>query len=66
MEVSPGNVRSRIEKIVADVAELESDLAGPISKGAVGYIEARHEVVEASDALTRAIEVLDENYSRAT
>ena len=64
--VSPGSVRSRIEQLIAEAATLETDLAGPINKGAIGYIEIRHEIAEAVDALNCGLEALDENYSRAS
>ena len=61
--VSPGAIRSRLEMIQAEISSLEADLVGPISKGIVGLIEVRHEIVEGSDALHRAIEILDNNYA---
>lgn len=60
--VTPGTIRSRMETIQADISSLESDINGPISKGVVGLIEIRQELVEASDALHRAVESLDANY----
>ncbi|KKL78190.1 hypothetical protein LCGC14_2027330 [marine sediment metagenome] len=60
---TPGGVRSEMEKIQAQISALESDLSAMVSRGTVGYVEARHELVEASDALHRAVEILDDNYS---
>ena len=61
---TPGGVRSEMEKIQAQVSALEADLSAMVTKGAVGYVESRHELVEASDALNRAVEILDNNYSK--
>jgi hypothetical protein len=61
--ISPGTIRSRMEQIQAKISSLEADLAGPISKGIVGLTEVRHELVEGSDALHRAVEILDNNYA---
>ncbi len=61
--VNPGTIRSRMEQIQAEISSLEADLAGPISKGVLGLTEVRHELVEGSDALHRAVEILDNNYS---
>ena len=61
--LTPGGVRSEMEKIQAQVSALEADLSAMVIKGAVGYVETRHELVEASDALHRAVEILDNNYS---
>ena len=60
--LSPGVIRSRMETIQAEISSLEADLNGPISKGIVGLIEVRHELVEDSDCLHRAVETLDNNY----
>jgi hypothetical protein len=49
--------------IQADISSLEADLAGPISKGVVGLMDVRHELVEGSEALHRSVEILDSNYS---
>ncbi len=62
-EWTPGGVRSEMEKIQAQVSALEADLSAMVTKGAVGYVETRHELVEASDALHRAVEILDNSYS---
>jgi hypothetical protein len=61
---TPGGVRSEMEKIQAQVSALEADLSAMITRGAIGYVETRHELVEASDALHRAVEILDNNYSK--
>ena len=61
--VTPGANRSRLELIQAEISSLEAEIAGPISKGVVGLTEVRHELVEGSDALHRAVETLDNNYS---
>lgn len=60
--VTPGAIRSRMEVIQAEISSLEADINGPISKGVVGLIEVRHELTEASDALHRAVDTLDDNY----
>ena len=60
--VTPGAIRSRLELIQAEISSLDADLAGPISKGVIGLTEVRHEIVEGSDALHRAVEILDNNY----
>lgn len=61
-EVNPGTIRSRLEMIKAEMASLEADLQGPISKGVEKLREVSFEIAEASDDLDRAIEILDENY----
>jgi hypothetical protein len=60
--ITPGAIRSRVEKIQAEISSLESDLKGPIDRGIVGLIPVRHELTEGSDALHRAVDILDENY----
>jgi hypothetical protein len=61
--ITPGAIRSRMEMIQAEISSLETDLAGPISKGVIGLMEVRHELTEGSDALHRAVEILDKNYT---
>ncbi len=60
-KVTPGDVRERLGSIRALSRELEEDLEKPISRAnIITLIPVRHELVEASDALDRAIEMLDE------
>lgn len=60
--VTPGAIRSRMEQIQAEISSLETDLKGPIDRGVVGLIPVRHELAEGSDALHRAVDILDTNY----
>ena len=62
MKLSPGDLRSRLEELQAEVRGIENDLDGPVRQGVVALIGIRHELVEASEALERAISELDENY----
>lgn len=61
-DINPGTIRSRLEMIKAEMASLEADLRGPISKGVSGLREISFEIAEASDDVERAMEILDENY----
>jgi hypothetical protein len=51
-----------LEEIKSRLIKIEKDLAGPISKGATGFIELRHEVIDATDGVERAIEVMDNTF----
>ncbi len=59
---SPGQIRNAIEMLQAGISELEKNLAAPISKGVTALVEVNFELAEASDALHRACDKLDENY----
>ncbi len=60
-KVTPGAVRERLAAIRELAGELEADLEKPISRAnIITLIPVRHELVEASDALDRSLEMLDE------
>jgi hypothetical protein len=60
--MSPANIRSRLEKVQAELSSLEVDMRIPIKRGVAMLSEVSFEVVEASDTIDRAIKILDENY----
>lgn len=62
--MTPGKIREQLEAARNTVREIEENLEKPISGGMVGYVIVRHELVEAWEALDRAIEQLDQNYKK--
>lgn len=64
--MTPGKIRERLEAAKQEIRDIEETLEKPISGGMVGYIVVRHELVEAWEALDRAIEQLDQNYKKLT
>jgi len=61
-QVQPGKLRDLLVEIRERMMNLETDLNGPIAEGAVALIPIRHELVEASEAVDRAVEHLDGSY----
>jgi len=64
--MSPSEIRGRLEKANAEIRLLEQDLVEWGRQGATLASPVRFEVTEASEALERAVEVLDQSYKSAS
>jgi hypothetical protein len=60
--MNPGIIRDRLDRLSGRIRDLEQDLSGEICRERTGYVPICHELVEASEAVERAIALLDENY----
>lgn len=63
--MTPGEIRNRLEKAIAEVSQLEQDVVDWSKQGAILAHPVRFEVTEAAESLERAIEVLDNGYDKA-
>ena len=60
--MNPNDLRNSLCKVREDLGRLEAELNVLVGRGVTAAIEVSHEMVEANDALDRAVEILDQNY----
>ena len=60
--MTPGEVGDVLARINSDVRDLEEELNKQSRAGVTEVYEIRAEVTESSEALERALDILNENY----